>query len=120
VEELVMLKKYNLSLIFYPQDTGDYHVECPELPGCFTCADTIEEATEIMKELIPEYLDEAVKRDEEMFRLGHCLPGKVFHEIEVAMTDSGETIFPSLQLRKSYEYLQDQKRLGEFLKEKGA
>jgi predicted RNase H-like HicB family nuclease len=102
VEGQKVSQKYNLSLVFYPQDDGGYCVECPELNGCFSDGDTIEEATEAILELIPEWLEIETKKSElheEMFRLGHCLPGKVFHEIEVAMTDSGETTFPSLTSR---------------------
>jgi predicted RNase H-like HicB family nuclease len=92
-------KKYSLSLIYFPQDDGGYHIECPELDGCFTCADSIEEGIEIMREMIPEYLEGKTSKSElceEMFRLGHCLPGKIFREIEVETTEAGEVVFPAL------------------------
>lgn len=91
------MRDYNLSLIFYPQDDGGYYVECPELRCCFTDGDTIEEAEAAIMELIPEYLEAEVKKSEtheEMFRLGSCLSGKVFKELDVRMTDAGEIILP--------------------------
>jgi predicted RNase H-like HicB family nuclease len=92
-----MTRKYSLSLIFFPQDTGGYHVECPEIPGCFSCGDTIEECEENMRELIPEFMPDEIKTElqEDMFRLGHCLPGKVFREFDAEITDTGEVVFPS-------------------------
>jgi predicted RNase H-like HicB family nuclease len=87
MEGQVMQHKYNLSLIFYPQDTGGYTVVCPELKACFSEGDTIEEAEENIRELIAEFLPEKTKRggetDEEMFREGLCMSGKLFREIEV-------------------------------------
>jgi predicted RNase H-like HicB family nuclease len=93
-------KRYNLSLVFFPQDDGGYCVECPELDGCFSDGATIEEATEAIQELIPEWLEAEITKNElheEMFRLGSCLPGKVFKEIEVEaeITDTGEVVFPA-------------------------
>jgi hypothetical protein len=32
--------------------------------------------------------------NEEMFRVGSCLPGKMFKEFTADMTDSGEVILP--------------------------
>jgi predicted RNase H-like HicB family nuclease len=92
-----MTRKYSLSLIFFPQDTGGYHVECPEIPGCFSCGGTIEECEMNMRELIPEFMPDEMKTElqEEMFRLGHCLPGKLFKEFEVEATGSGEVRFTS-------------------------
>ncbi|MDR1378274.1 MAG: type II toxin-antitoxin system HicB family antitoxin [Synergistaceae bacterium] len=95
-----MKRKYALSLIFFPQDEGGYHVECPEISGCFTCGKTLEEATEAINNLIQDLMPDEIKTEiqEEMFRLGHCLPGKQFYEVkvvEVEATDSGEIFFTS-------------------------
>jgi predicted RNase H-like HicB family nuclease len=98
MEERKMKHKYNLSLVFFPQDDGGYCVTCPELDGCFSDGATIDEATEAIMELIPEWLESEVKKGdqhEEMFRLGHCLPGKVFREFDAEITDTGEVVFPS-------------------------
>jgi predicted RNase H-like HicB family nuclease len=87
MEEQEMMRKYNLSLIFYPQDTGGFTVTCPELTNCFTEGDTIEEAEANIRELIDEFLPEQAHRgsdvDEELFREGMCMSGKFFREIEV-------------------------------------
>ena len=90
-----MTNKYNLSLIFYPQSDGQYHVECPELENCFTCGANMEEARERIYELIGELLpEEAAAVDEEMFREGLCMKGKTFEEVEFQVDDSGEVVFP--------------------------
>jgi predicted RNase H-like HicB family nuclease len=91
-------RKYNLSLVFFPQDDGGYCVMCPELEGCFSEGATIGEATDAIQELIPEWLEAEIQKNglhEEMFRLGHCLPGKVFREIEAELTTAGEVVLPS-------------------------
>jgi predicted RNase H-like HicB family nuclease len=98
MEERKMKRKYNLSLVFFPQDDGGYCVKCPELDGCFSDGATIDEATEAIMEIIPEWLEVEAKKNElheEMFRLGNCLPGKVFREIEAEITDAGEVRFPN-------------------------
>ena len=90
--------KYNLSLIFFPQEGGGYCVECPELKVCFSEGDTIEEAEAAIRELIPEWLEAETRKskdDEELFRLGSCLPGKMFKEFTADVSDAGEVILPS-------------------------
>jgi len=39
-------------------DDGDFSVEFPDLPGCFSCGSTLEEALEMAKEALTLYLDE--------------------------------------------------------------
>jgi predicted RNase H-like HicB family nuclease len=92
-----MAHKYNLSLIFYPQINGGYGVVCPEINGCFTEGETIEEATANIRELIADFLPDEIKGelDEQMFREGSCMKGKQFQEIEVMIDDSGEVRFTS-------------------------
>ncbi|GHV54097.1 hypothetical protein FACS1894216_13420 [Synergistales bacterium] len=79
-----MKRKYNISLVFFPQSDGGYCVSCPEIPGCFSDGDTVDEAERNIRELIPEFLADEIKNEinEEFFREGHCLPGKLFREIE--------------------------------------
>lgn len=95
-----MTRRYNLSLIFYPQPDGQYHAECPELENCFSCGATIEEARKRMYELIAEELPERAgwggAEDEEAFRAGLCVKNKVFEEVEVEIDKSGKAIFPYL------------------------
>jgi predicted RNase H-like HicB family nuclease len=82
-----VMQKYSLSLIYYPQDNGEFHVVCPELPNCFSCGKTLEDAESNIRELIDEFLPQRAHRgseiDEEMFREGLCMSGKFFREIEV-------------------------------------
>ncbi|MDR1979002.1 MAG: type II toxin-antitoxin system HicB family antitoxin [Synergistaceae bacterium] len=87
---------YNLSLIFYPQRNGGYTVVCPELRGCITEGETIEEATENIQDVIADFLPEEIKNDvnEEALRLGLCMDGKMYQEIKVTVDESGEVRFP--------------------------
>jgi predicted RNase H-like HicB family nuclease len=97
MEAAIMTRKYNLSLVFYPQRDGQYHVECPELENCFSCGATKEEARTRIYELIAEDLHERVNwgaaEDEEMFREGLCMKGKIFEEAEFQIDESGEVVF---------------------------
>jgi predicted RNase H-like HicB family nuclease len=97
MEELTMANRYNISLLFYPQLDGQYHVVCPDLPNCFTCGATMAEARERIYDLIGETLTEQIsasETDEEMLRLGLCMEGKMYQEIKVTVNDTGEVIFP--------------------------
>ena len=91
------MAQYNLSLIFYPQPDGRYGVSCPEIKGCFTEGDTIEEATANIKNIIADFLPDEIKNkvNEETFRLGLCMKGKLFQEMSVTVDAAGEVIFPS-------------------------
>ena len=79
------MKKYNLSLVFFPQDSGGYTVMCPELPGCISEGISYDEAEKNIKDLIPEYLEKEIEDDKDcdLFVPGLTLPGKVFREFEV-------------------------------------
>jgi len=86
MEGKIMAHNYHLSLIFCPQPEGGYTVVCPEITGCFTEGETIEEAEENIREVIAGFLPDEINKgeiDEEMFRLGCCQPGKMFREIKV-------------------------------------
>ena len=95
-----MANKYNLSLVFYPQSDGQYHVECPELENCYSCGATKEEARARIYELIAEDLPRRVNwggvEDEEMFREGFCMKGKIFEEAEFIISGAGEVISPPM------------------------
>lgn len=49
------MKKY-YPAVFHPEDVG-YSVSVPDMDGCFTQGDTIEEALEMTKEAMGLYLD---------------------------------------------------------------
>ena len=78
------MKNYNLSLVFLPQDTGGYTVLCPEI-NCFSDGKTIDEAEDNIRDVIPYFLEKAIKDDgdADVFGPGMTLPGKVFREITV-------------------------------------
>jgi predicted RNase H-like HicB family nuclease len=95
-----MHNRYNMSLLFYPQPDGQYHVVCPDLPNCFTCGATIDEARERIHDLIGEILPKQINAgnaDEEALRLGLCMEGKLYQEIGITVDDSGEVCFPGVK-----------------------
>lgn len=51
------MKQYKLSILLTPEDEGGYSVTVPELPGCFTQGETIEEAIDMAKEAICVYVE---------------------------------------------------------------
>ncbi|GHV53476.1 hypothetical protein FACS1894216_11530 [Synergistales bacterium] len=90
-----MRGKYNLSLIFYPQDNGAYTVVCPELVGAITEGGTIEEAEKNIMDVIADFLPDRIgksERSENCFREGLCMKRKLFREIE-AEIQKGEVLF---------------------------
>ena len=93
-----MVREYNLSLIFYPQQEGGYMVICPELEACFTEGKTIEEATSNINNIIADFLPDEIKGEvnEENFRNGLCMEGKIFQEMKVTIDESGEVVFPGV------------------------
>jgi len=57
-------------------ESGGYVVECPELPGCVSQGETVDEALRNIKEAIEVYL-------ESLKKLGESLP--LVTEVEVEM-----------------------------------
>jgi predicted RNase H-like HicB family nuclease len=51
------MKNQKYSIILTPEDEGGYSVAVPELPGCFTQGETLEEAIDMAKEAIIIYLE---------------------------------------------------------------
>jgi predicted RNase H-like HicB family nuclease len=98
MEARMMTHDYNLSLIFYPQREGRFTVICPELPGCITEGDTLDEATSNIYDVVADFLPEKINasaEDEEALREGLCVQGKLFREVNVTIDASGEVVFPS-------------------------
>ena len=93
-----MAYEYNLSLIFYPQQEGGYTVICPEIQGCITEGKTIEEATANINDIIADFLPDEIKGEvnEETFREGLCMEGKLFQEVKVTIDEFGEVVFPAV------------------------
>ncbi len=52
-----MLATMRYTAIFEPQPGGGYHVMCPTLPGCHSEGDTLEQATDNIREAIAIYLE---------------------------------------------------------------
>jgi predicted RNase H-like HicB family nuclease len=96
MEEAIMAHEYNLSLIFYPQREGGYTVICPELRSCVADGRTIDEATANISNVIADFLPDEVKGevDEEAFREGLCMEGKMYQEVKVTLDEAGEVRFP--------------------------
>jgi predicted RNase H-like HicB family nuclease len=95
MEAEIMGRKYCLSLVFYPQTDGGFTVVCPEIQGCVSEGETIEEAEKNVRELIVEFMPERIghsNESREFFREGLGMSGKQFAEIEVEETDAGEII----------------------------
>ena len=92
-----MAREYNLSLIFYPQQEGVYTVICPEIGGCVSEGRTIDEATANISNIITDFLPDEIKGEinEEVFREGLCMEGKIFQEIKVTVDESGEVVIPA-------------------------
>ena len=92
-----MAHEYNLSLIFYPQDSGGYTVICPELSCCVSEGRTLDEAKANIYGVIADFLPEETKgkASEETLRLGLCMKGKLYQEIDVTVDESGEVVFTS-------------------------
>ena len=92
-----MAREYNLSLIFYPQLEGGYTAICPEIRGCITEGRTINEAAANIRDIIADFLPDKIENEinEETFREGLCMEGKIFQEIKATVDKSGEVIFPA-------------------------
>lgn len=56
------------------QETGDWAIWCPELPGCVSAGETEEEALENIREAIQLYLEPDQVE---------LLPGTIMHEVIV-------------------------------------
>lgn len=55
-------KTYEFEAIFTTQDEGGFTVEIPDLPGCISEGDTIEEAEKNIQEAAELYLQELEER----------------------------------------------------------
>ena len=51
------MKQYNYSVLLTLETEGGYSVSVPELPGCFTQGETIDEAIKMAKEAIDVYVE---------------------------------------------------------------
>ena len=63
-KKIARVLKY--TVIFEPAEEGGYVVHVPSLPGCVTEGDTLEQATEMVKDAISGYLYVLKKHGEEI------------------------------------------------------
>lgn len=52
-----MIPSMRYTAIFEPQPGGGYHASCPALPGCHSEGDTLDQATDNLREAIAVYLE---------------------------------------------------------------
>jgi predicted RNase H-like HicB family nuclease len=74
------MKKFNISTVLYPQEGGGYTIISPELRGCVTDGQTVDEALRNFKEAAALLLED---RKEENPLEGLDLPGRIYAEVEV-------------------------------------
>lgn len=55
-------KAYQFEAIFTPQEEGGFTVEVPDLPGCISEGDTLEEAENNIQEAVELYLETLEER----------------------------------------------------------
>lgn len=48
---------FRYTIILEPESDGGYHVYCPALRGCHSQGDTLDEATENIREAIEAYIE---------------------------------------------------------------
>ena len=53
-----MLDKYVFPAVFHPEDIG-FSIHFPDLPGCITEGDTLEEASKMARDALELYLYES-------------------------------------------------------------
>ena len=56
------MEKYSYPVIFEPEEVG-YSVYVPDIPGCFTQGDSLEEALEYVQEAIGLMLEDVEPKD---------------------------------------------------------
>lgn len=58
-----MSRRY--TVVFDPQPDGGYHAACPALPGCHSEGDTLDEATNNIREAIEVYIESLLAHGEQ-------------------------------------------------------
>ena len=59
----------------------------------------MDEATANIYDVIADLLPDEINKgeaDEELLRIGLCMKGKLFQEVEVTVDESGEVVFPAV------------------------
>jgi predicted RNase H-like HicB family nuclease len=63
--------KPHFDVVFEPQDGGGYTVYVPDLPGCISEGDTLEEATAMIQEAMALYLEVRQERGWALPKIEH-------------------------------------------------
>ncbi|MBE5971547.1 MAG: type II toxin-antitoxin system HicB family antitoxin [Lachnoclostridium sp.] len=60
------MAKYAYPAIFIPEEDGSYSINFPDLEGCFTCGDTLEDGLEMARDALALVLYEYEKEEREI------------------------------------------------------
>lgn len=90
---MTTLFAHGFTAFFLPAEEGGYTVVVPELPGCISEGDTLEEARQNIQEAVELY-EEVVQEGEIPFPFDvteapiqmHILPSSVSHDTETPVT----------------------------------
>ena len=75
------MSKYNVTAIVYPQSEGGYSVVCPDISGCASQGNTLDEALKNIKEAVELRLEGDVDAIEEL--KSSSMPGRIVTEVEI-------------------------------------
>jgi predicted RNase H-like HicB family nuclease len=75
------MSKYNVTAVVYPQREGGYSVVCPDISGCASQGNTIDEALRNIKEAVELRLDGDADAIEELNAAS--LPGRIVADVEI-------------------------------------
>ncbi|MDR0648333.1 MAG: type II toxin-antitoxin system HicB family antitoxin [Synergistaceae bacterium] len=75
------MSKYNVTAVVYPQSEGGYSVVCPDISGCATQGNTLDEALKNIKEAVELRLEGDSDALEEL--KASSMPGRIVAEVEI-------------------------------------
>jgi predicted RNase H-like HicB family nuclease len=75
------MSKYNVTAVVYPQSEGGYSVICPDISGCASQGDTLDEALKNIKEAVELRLEGDAEAIEELKTVS--LPGRIVANVEI-------------------------------------
>jgi predicted RNase H-like HicB family nuclease len=79
--EVKEMSKYNITAVVYPQSEGGYSVVCPDISGCASQGNTLDEALRNIKEAVELRLDSDADAIEEL--KAASLPGRIVADVEI-------------------------------------
>ena len=69
------MEKFIYQIVLTPEEEGGYSVEVPDLPGCFTYGDTVEDAAAMAADAAKTYVASLLAH-------GEAVPPPTTHEVE--------------------------------------